>query len=186
MICSEWSWRYVIFGSVTLDTAAMQDEKTGGEEESEKGVEKEAQQESALSHLQPSVLIIRSTRLWHSLCNALFCSWQVAPRRSLSVYQGWCHYHFKMFLIVVGHYILFVATTKFQMNFTQWCSFEQNKWNSIHLHCIGGNNALTSESYTVYDMSGSACRSSNGWFYDTTKGVFDHLSIFPKRLVNNY
>lgn len=46
-----------MFGSVTSDTAEMQDENTGGEEDSEKGVEREARQESAPSHLRRSVLI---------------------------------------------------------------------------------------------------------------------------------
>lgn len=56
VIRSERSWRYVIFGSVTSDTAEMLDAKTGGGEESEKGEEGEAQRASALPHLQRSVI----------------------------------------------------------------------------------------------------------------------------------
>lgn len=50
VIWREWSWHYVIFGSVTWDAAVVVDERMGGEEESKiRG--------SALTHLEWSILI---------------------------------------------------------------------------------------------------------------------------------
>lgn len=81
-------------------------EETGGGEVSEKGVERDAQQASALP--PPAA----------SRMNKLRPSWQVSLRWPRCPYQGRCHFHFNPLLIVPLQYVLFISITKVHSEFS--------------------------------------------------------------------